>query len=312
MDKTQFIISIITNIVAAIIMWTAVRFTRGAKNIFTSGTVQENVKRVFNIKRINILGGLIAALINLWILIKFIAGRSSFTRLELFSGMIFSLITFYWANRLVAGLRSTTERRLDETQQLLGEARQQADETGQRLSETQTRLEEERNTRLGLEKSLAPRVIKPMFDGGGPNFDGLKPFAGTQVIIESFPEAEPMRAAAHILELLRAARWNILKFGAVTELGGELNFDGVIISAYVGENSERDSSDNAADELVAWLKNNNIEAMRFPSLKGKLSPNTVRVLVGMKPDPYFRSEAQERMREKIEEIERRMRKGNKI
>ena len=271
-----------------------------------SGAVQANVKRVFSAKRITILVSFSIAIFNLWTVVKFIVGRSSFTQFELFASITLSAITLYWINRLVTDLRSTTERRLEETQQQLREARQQADETERRLGEAQKRLEEERGTRLELEKSLAPRVINFRPDRGEPNFDSLKPFAGTQVILESFPDTEPVRAAGHIHLLLRAAGWNVVSFEPASDLGGEPIFDGVFVSAYVGENQQRDSSDKAADELVAWLNNNSIEAMRFPS-RSKVPPNTIKVLVGMKPEPYFRTDEQKQARKWFAEFEQRMR-----
>jgi hypothetical protein len=141
-DRNQFIWAIVANIATAIIIWLYKRGTLGAKNLFTKGTIRIKVRQIFSAKRVGILGSLAATIFNLWILVKFIVGRSVFTRFELFAAMMLSLIVVYWTNRLVADLRFTTERKLEEARQTLEEAQQRGSEIERQLEETKKRQDE--------------------------------------------------------------------------------------------------------------------------------------------------------------------------
>lgn len=111
MNKTQFILNIVTNIVAAIIIWSCVRLTRRAKSLFATGTIKARVRQIFTAKTIAILGSLAAAIFNLVILLRFVLGRSSFTRSDTFSAVAFSFIAAYWLSRLVREIGIVRELR---------------------------------------------------------------------------------------------------------------------------------------------------------------------------------------------------------
>jgi hypothetical protein len=90
------------------------------------------------------------------------------------------------------------------------ELRQQNLATESRLTEANQKLEAERRTRLEIEKEISPRAVMVISKDGKMNIDPLKPFAGTQVILESIPDAEPRRAAETLGYAVQAAGWKIV------------------------------------------------------------------------------------------------------
>lgn len=112
MDKTQFIISIVTNIVAAIIIWTAVRLSRGAMNLFTKGTIQAKIRKILSTNAIPILIDSLSILFNLGILINTLIRQPSYTRLEVLTPIIASAAIGFWIGRLVSDIQKERYRRV--------------------------------------------------------------------------------------------------------------------------------------------------------------------------------------------------------
>lgn len=192
-----------------------------------------------------------------------------------------------------------------------------------------TDLEKEKITRLELEKSLAPRQIALIGEGGKTNIDSLKPFAGMQVVLKVLPDAEASRAASNILWLLQNAGWNV----ASVEYDPSINtgfFDGVVIEPYKAakkpeppaeaprdlrsilpteqEYNDQRKSEDAVDAVVEFLKSNSWAARRFPGKSGELAPNTIKISVGFKPYPYFDSEESKEAKKREEEFLQRVKK----
>jgi hypothetical protein len=75
---------------------------------------------------------------------------------------------------------------------------------------TEQTLERERNTRLELEKSIAPRGLWLMrYADGTSNIDELKKWRGTVVSIRYIPDFEAERAARFIASVLDQSGWKI-------------------------------------------------------------------------------------------------------
>lgn len=149
------------------------------------------------------------------------------------------------------------------------------------------KLETERSTRLELEKSLAPRVIRG-------NADVLKPYAGVNVIIESSPDAEPRKLANSIaLTLDTFSGWTITSISVVSGLGP--GFDtGVSVETISG--SKELLSTEAGQTLIVFLNETGIQALDFfTSITPDIPPNTVKVRVGLNPMSYFEPEVRKKM-----------------
>jgi hypothetical protein len=171
---------------------------------------------------------------------------------------------------------------------------------------TEDRLGKEQDKRLELEASLAPRQIPYIKAGDTENIGPLRPFAGMQVILRFLPDAEASRAASNVAGLLSAAGWKIVSVEPSPEVN-EGYFDGVVIEPYSAAKSpnlpkmpeltfteeqqadqqrERRAKD-AVEAVVDFLQSNNWQARFAWSHRGELPPDTVRVTVGFKPNPYF-------------------------
>jgi hypothetical protein len=119
--------------------------------------------------------------------------------------------------------------------------------------------------------------------------------AGMSVIIEYIQDAEAARAAGNIAFLFKQAKWKILAYNPTLEP----IFDGVFVESYFPS-----LDDLSASKVEAWqrssdicalvvrdLLENNWKASPKPGLPGKLTPELIRVQVGLKPFPYFQNEA---------------------
>jgi len=156
---------------------------------------------------------------------------------------------------------------------------------------TEARLEDERNTRLKLEQTLAPRVI---FFGGAAaasNIDLLTPFSGIEAEIDVVPDAEAERAANQIESLIQSAGWKVTAAFARNELNVPPS-DGVVVNpAYPVETEEYlqgSRAKHAADALVKVLTGENWQARtQYANSRSTVKPNTIRINVGFKPSPYF-------------------------
>lgn len=204
--------------------------------------------------------------------------------------------------------------------QRAGEASRRAEELKQQNLETESRLETERKTRLELEKSLSPRELPIILEGGKTNFDSLKPFAGMQVIFDVLPDAEALRAAGAIRQILEMAGWKTIQFTP----RGDINigyFDGVMIESLPGPElmqaigSQEQAAlwqrlDEAGEALEDFLSSNNWEAratFREPN-KAPIPPSTIKIVVGFKPNPYFAPEWAKKMNEEIKKSREEMKK----
>jgi hypothetical protein len=177
---------------------------------------------------------------------------------------------------------------------------------------------EERKKVVELEKSFAPRMLRIQIGGGmKDSFFKLKPFAGTQVIFEVLPDPEAQRAAASIGDVLGMAGWNITGMVQNPKLYTQ-EFDGVTIefnapaihpTFSLEEKNKRDLEERcgeAARALEAYLMFNNWIAWQFPvdeHLKHNIPPNTIKIIVGFKPNPFIEHDWAKR----IDEQNRRLR-----
>ncbi len=188
-----------------------------------------------------------------------------------------------------------------------GKANERAEELAAKNLATEAKLEEERRTRLELEKSLAPRTLALRVEGETSNIDSLRPFGGINVILEVLPDAEAERAAGYISWILTQAKWKIVSGSRNPDLNqGE--YDGVVIQhrIYPGvmtPESVADRSRAAATALLEFLRSNNWEAETvslFPRHHDKMPANTIRIMVGFKPSPYFLPPEIKKARERME------------
>lgn len=161
---------------------------------------------------------------------------------------------------------------------------------------------------LETEKVMSRRAIPFIVKDGKTNLDGLKPFAGIKVIIEYAPEAEPYRAADDLRQALARAGFEVLSFTPVAFLV-EPFWDGVVVQPHVPrppasleqartQPDTTQKSGDAADGVVRFLESNNWVARYFPSKFDELPPDTLRIRVGFKPEPY-------RLTEEVEEMFKR-------
>jgi hypothetical protein len=154
----------------------------------------------------------------------------------------------------------------------------------------QKEIEGLRKDNLELAKSIAPRILGISSAGGKSNIDGIKAFAGMQVIIEALPESEPQMAAGYIEQIVvSGAGWKLIP--PVPRTGGI--FPGVSIASYLpappgADWAEEQRCQAAASALTELLRENNWQVgtgivSRAP--QNALPPNTVRVLVGIQQAP---------------------------
>jgi hypothetical protein len=173
---------------------------------------------------------------------------------------------------------------------------------------TQQQLESERNTRLEMEASLAPRYLWVGPDGkGGQNIDPLKPFAGMQVELESIADAESLRAARELKFILSSAGWKIVSSKLAPF---ESTDDGVTVAPYFkrmhGFWGTR--SDKATEALLDFLEANNWDVRRMLEPNDALAGTTIRISIGLKSNPYFLPEWLKKMKEAEKQTRIRIKK----
>ena len=177
-----------------------------------------------------------------------------------------------------------------------GEANNRAEELKAQNLATEATLEEERSKRLELEKSLTPRTLVLVFNKGVPDLPTLLPYAGLNVILEALPDAETFRATGSVQFAIEAAGWKVSNVLGNFELN-QGYFDGVVISASLpatkmnGPAAEYEDAQrcwNAAEALVAYLNSKNwVSRVAISPRSEGLPTNTIKISVGMKPNPYF-------------------------
>jgi hypothetical protein len=178
-------------------------------------------------------------------------------------------------------------------------------EANARAAEANKRTEELRKQNLELEKAVAPRSVGDQLELAKK----LRPFAGTQVMVETLNDAETARLAGQIIFVLQEAGWKVIPAEGLLNNPGF--FDGVTVKANIVHPNEsgeivHDDTGPAADALVTALNGVEVAARRFP---GKALPlHTIKVQVGLKPLGYFLpkkvKDALEEAREMMERPER--------
>jgi hypothetical protein len=175
---------------------------------------------------------------------------------------------------------------------------------------TESKLEQERKTRLELEQSLAPRILPfQLGPGDHTSFDVLKPFAGIEVIVGYLPDAEATRATDAVRNVIGLAGWKIIS----TVPRPDVNmgyFDGVVVETNKRAWLEQDRKKElfAARTLVEFLKSNDWEARVSISTMDDIPKNTIRVIIGFKPNPYFEPEWVKEAKEKSKKMNDEMKK----
>jgi hypothetical protein len=174
----------------------------------------------------------------------------------------------------------------------------------------QRELEAERKTRLEMEVDVAPRLIPLIDHGGVTNIDDLKPYTGTELVIEYAPDSEAQTAAKNIQDVTQAAGWKLTKADCPSDLiGFNDGVDGVVVTPYRPDNPDPTPdelrSKRAAEALVAFLELNKWKARLSGGHRGELSPNAVKVQVGFKPMPYFLKPMIDAVKERYEKDSRK-------
>jgi hypothetical protein len=211
----------------------------------------------------------------------------------------------------------------------LANAQRRAEELRKQNLVTESRLEKERFTRGNLSKLLGKRLLPQLVMMGDKlNVTPLLPFGahgpGMRAMIEYLPETEPRRAAQSIADVLSIAGWKVISFVENKDLWAAPS-DGVEIESYTGVKlpslmtkaeieawkeerrspgydeaqerrrvAERISRD-AANTLAKFLVSNNWSRVRtgLAAPYNPIEPNTVKILVGFKPEPETLSEIEE-------------------
>ena len=199
--------------------------------------------------------------------------------------------------------------------------------TQRQLVAAEEALEQERKTRLALQKSLAPRdfsVPDPrnvaLFDAFMEKEHALKQFAGIEATIEVIPDFEARRAAGIIENKIKEAGWVVVSNTLV-----DATPDGVTLLRHshnlvkdspAAPNANELKSEHAASALAVFL-----EALGWQDIKiqngsvAETGPlyvpaNKVVIQVGFKPSPFLDPEWGKKMRERSQEIRRRMPAGS--
>jgi hypothetical protein len=215
------------------------------------------------------------------------------------------------SNRLLDAVNADAAARIaqagseaEQARAAAGEAKVHADnleheteELKQKNLSIATDLESERATRLSLEASLSPREI-PFIEywDNTTNVDFLKSFSGTKVILQVVPDLEAERAARGIAALLDKIRWVLVK-----EELTENARDGVTISRSPSpkhsplepatqEDIDARHTEDAQFDLLGFLGSYKWVVHIDWARKEELPADTLRIVVGFKPNLYFRKQ----------------------
>jgi hypothetical protein len=183
-------------------------------------------------------------------------------------------------------------------------------EQQERVAEANQKAEDERLTRVELEATLAPRIL-PVMTGppgaGKDNFEELKAFTGMEALFEVLPDAEANRAAGELANILKYAGMKI----DIVPPRPDINqgfLDGVTIWWYRRPKElqpeepfftrEEEKSQSAAKAIVEFLTKNNWSAKYFRiEQRGSIPPDSVKITVGFKPNPYFIEQILQKLRD---------------
>jgi hypothetical protein len=176
---------------------------------------------------------------------------------------------------------------------------------------------EEREKVLDMEAWLSPRILPHDFFPSLPEerqyWASLRPFAGTNAIITPVVDEESRRAAGQIEVFIREAGWNFVM--TPPDLSLSIG-DGVTVWYHPAPNpgaeafpEEEKRSQEAAESLVELLNKYGWEAYtgtgsRSNTAPSWVPPNSVKINVGLKPNPYISPNLPRLTQERIMEINR--------
>jgi hypothetical protein len=217
------------------------------------------------------------------------------------------------------GQAEVAKQRADEIGREADQLRSKTAELSTQLLSAESEALAERKKEAELEESVAPRVLDfQIGPGNKTSFDDLKPFAGVQVAFEVLTDAESRRAAQEIGNVLQFANWHITEKTSNPDLYIGY-YDGVSIwyAQTIGVppmtpegKSELDSEETcrkAAEALNLYLLSKGWESrasayivgsgITIPEIKGEIRPNTLTIVVGFKPSPFFEPDWVKQVRE---------------
>lgn len=169
--------------------------------------------------------------------------------------------------------------------------------TEARLIKANQDLENEKQQRLAMEESLAPRELPIVCCGPASNFLPLVPFRPMNVTIEYVPDAEAKRAADEISGFLSTAGWTVVPPSPNARLNAGY-YDGVIVEYYSGRSyvggmpiyrnqADSERCSGAASQLLAILKANDwVARTDVGGDYSELPLSTIKIDVGMKPNRF--------------------------
>jgi hypothetical protein len=170
------------------------------------------------------------------------------------------------------------------------ELREKSVELAARLAATESAESAELKKELELENSLAPRRISYTIGPGFSTFEELNPFHGTKVMFEVLTDAEARRAAGAIAGILTLAKWDIVSTVPNPDLYTGVN-DGVRIEYGLtrteGHLRVDKQAQKAAEALALYLTEQNWEADPAFGKPNEIPANTVKIIVGFKPNALF-------------------------
>jgi hypothetical protein len=185
------------------------------------------------------------------------------------------------------------------------------------VAATEARLEEERQIRLELQQSLAPRRIAITSE----THRLLSPFKGINAVFWVIPDFEAQHTASQIHGVVKASGWVVAEPYRVSTEG---LFEGVTVVSHMapldagaaGDAADKRSS-AAAVALVDALKAAGWEANArqgsykpMQAMGGLLNvpANTVFIAVGFKPSPFFDDEEFKKMKQHMDTVRAEMRR----
>ena len=210
---------------------------------------------------------------------------------------------------------SKANERASENERQAAALKRDAAEQVKRNLNTQALLETEKERRLDLERSLAPRSLSfKQYTDGSTNIDGMRKnrFMGLEVTIEYIPDAEAQKAAFNLGFLVEQAGWKVVSFGS----SSRPMLDGIFVNSFLArfsilspESQKMEVSQEARVELWRILRENDWVASYNSASSSELNPSAsapgaLKILVGFKPNPFFKS-----AKDKADEEERERRDG---
>jgi hypothetical protein len=156
-----------------------------------------------------------------------------------------------------------------------------------RAAIAEQKAEAERLRRVGLEDSIAPRLIVNNLT----LVEELRKLHGIRVILEYVNETEPRQMTNQLMGSFAGAGWTVL---SREPLAYDSSSPNITVIARPGIAAQDDDhAPAAAEALIAGLATNKIEASLAPQFS--LPANTIKVRVGLKEATYLRREREEEL-----------------